>query len=71
MNDELIIHVCERCLTPSDSPEACRYCGGSKVGCKVGAADDPIRRPLIDKDGHVVTRAPLWWLKKTVPELID
>ena len=67
----VVLHVCKRCLTPSAEPEPCRYCGGQKVACRAGGEGDPLRRPLIDRRGRVITRAPIWWLHYTVPQLIE
>lgn len=65
-----VLHVCKRCLTPSGEPDPCRYCGGQKVACRTGAEGDPLRRPRMDWRGKVITRAPIWWLNYTVPDLI-
>ena len=66
-----LLHVCTRCLTPSAEADPCRYCGGQKVACRTGGEGDPLRRPLIDRGGRLLTRAPIWWLHYTVPELIE
>jgi hypothetical protein len=39
--------------------------------CKPGDPDDPCRRPLIDAKGQIKTRAPVWWLKYSVTDLMD
>jgi len=65
-----VLHVCKRCLTPSAEPDLCHYCGGQKVVCRPGGEGDPLRRPLTDRRGRVLTRAPIWWLNYTVPDLI-
>ncbi|MFQ5944149.1 MAG: hypothetical protein ACE5JF_11400 [Anaerolineales bacterium] len=71
MSEEIVIYVCKRCTTSSGEAGKCRYCGGEKVACHPGDDGDPIRRPLLDADGNVVTRAPIWWLHETIPELVD
>jgi len=68
---EAVLHVCKRCLTPSAEADPCRYCGGLKVACRPGGEGDPLRRPLTDRRGRVITRAPIWWLHYTVPQLIE
>lgn len=70
MGEETVVYVCVRCLTPAGEPGECTYCGGKRVGCKPGDPDDPCRRPLVDEGGQIRTRAPLWWLVYTVPELV-
>ncbi len=71
MSDEIIIYVCKRCTTSAGEPGKCVYCGGVKVACHPGDDGDPRRRPLLDKEGNIVTRAPIWWLHETIPELVD
>lgn len=63
------LYLCRRCLLPGDQPDPCPRCGGERLGCRPGDPDDPCRRPLTDSSGQVRTRAPLWWLRKTVPAL--
>ena len=71
MGELIKVYVCKRCLTPSGDDGTCAYCGGEKVGCRPGDPHDPCRRPLIDAEGNVKTRAPRWWLHFSVPELMD
>lgn len=63
------IYLCPKCLTPGGEPGACPECGHTRVGCRPGDPDDPCRRPLIDANGKLRTRAPLWWLQYTVRDL--
>jgi hypothetical protein len=65
------IHLCPRCLMPGDESGPCPVCGTERIYCRPGDPDDPCRRPLIDKEGRVRTRAPLWWLRHTVTRLLD
>ncbi|MDK1044687.1 MAG: hypothetical protein QGM45_03250 [Anaerolineales bacterium] len=71
MSEEIVIYVCKRCTASAGESGKCEFCGGEKVACRPGDDGDPIRKPLIDAQGNVVTRAPIWWLKHTVPQLID
>ena len=71
MSEELVIYCCKRCTASAGDPGKCEYCGGEKVPCRPGDAGDPIRRPLLDAEGNVITRAPIWWLHETIPELLD
>ncbi len=63
------LYLCPRCLLPGETPEPCPRCGGERLTCRPGDLEDPCRRPLIDSAGQVRTRAPLWWLKKTMGPL--
>lgn len=65
------VYLCPRCMLAGDSPEPCPRCGGERLTCRPGDPDDPCRRPLIDSNGRVRTRAPLWWLRLTVRDLAD
>ncbi len=65
------IYLCPNCFSPADEPGDCSKCGHARVGCRPGDPDDPCRRPLMDSDGNLRTRAPLWWLQYTVTNLTD
>lgn len=65
------VYVCSRDLIIQTEPGKCPECGRVLIECRPGPMDDPSRRPLIDAQGRVRTRAPLWWLRKTVTRLVD
>lgn len=65
------IYLCANCMLPGEGPGPCPRCGQLRVGCRPGDPDDPCRRPWIDADGRVRTRAPFWWLRKTVASLAE
>jgi hypothetical protein len=65
------VYLCARCMLPGDSPGPCPRCGQERLTCRPGDPDDPCRRPWIDAQGQVRTRAPLWWLKQTVGSLAE
>ena len=69
--DVVQVYLCPRCLTPAAEPGPCPNDGVERVGCRPGALDDPCRRPLMDVEGRVRTRAPLWWLRHTVARLTE
>ena len=71
MSEEIVIYVCRRCTASAGEPGKCEFCGGEKVACRPGAEGDPIRRPLLGPEGNVLTRAPIWWLRQTIPQLMD
>jgi hypothetical protein len=62
--------LCPRDFTPADAPGRCKVCGRQLVECEPGEAGDLSRRPLVDASGRVLTRAPVWWLRKTVASLM-
>ena len=63
------IHLCPHCLFSGAEPGACPHCGHARVTCRPGDPDDPCRRPIMDRRGRVLSRAPLWWLQYSVHEL--
>jgi hypothetical protein len=65
------VYLCPQCLTAAEQPGRCEVCGGTRLGCRLGEPDDACRRPLIDAEGRVRTRAPLWWLVHSVGPLIE
>lgn len=65
------VFLCPRCLTAADTSGNCSVCGTKRVGCRPGDPDDPCRRPLIDSQGRIRTRAPRWWLYQTIAGLAD
>ena len=59
------LYLCPNCFNALEAPqmsEPCPLCGHSLVECKPGAPDDPCRKPLMDADGDLLTRAPEWWV---------
>lgn len=71
MVEAVVVYVCVRCLTPAGEGGSCQFCGGPRVECNVGAEGDPGRRPLMTRSGEVLTRAPVWWLLRTIPQLME
>jgi hypothetical protein len=61
--------MCRRCLLADESATPCPQCGRERPLVRPGEAADPVRRPMIDREGNVRTRAPLWWLRETVADL--
>lgn len=68
---DLEVFLCPKHLLPTGQPGICADCGLELVGCRPGDPDDPCRRPLIDASGRILTRAPLWWLRYSVKELVQ
>lgn len=61
--------MCRNCLLADEEATPCPRCGRERRPVRPGAEADPVRRPLIDGQGNVRTRAPLWWLRETVADL--
>ena len=63
------VYLCPRHLIPQEKPGQCSFCDLELIECRPGDPDDPCRRPVVDEQGRVRSRAPLWWLEKTVGAL--
>lgn len=61
------LYLCPNCFAVPEEAmvgEPCVMCGHFPLlECKPGAADDPCRKPLMDGDGDLLTRAPKWWVE--------
>ena len=55
-----IVYMCEVCLRASAVAEECH--GRAMVHCDAGCAGDECTQPVIDVAGHLLTRAPGWWI---------
>ena len=64
------IYICPRCFEAQDSDGHCSKDGTKLISCRPGHPDDPCRRPLVDEDGKIRTRAPIWWLRYSVMEVL-
>jgi hypothetical protein len=70
MPDEVkMLYVCPGCFLADESPGQCPICGRTRVECNPGDPDNPCRRPPMDAEGRLLSRAPLWWLVRSVPYL--
>ena len=65
MSDQVVtvFYMCPKCLEPAIQAEPCPNCGGKRVPCRPGKADDPCRKPFRSPSGAILTRAPEWWLR--------
>ncbi len=62
MANESVLYFCHTCCRVFESyPEAHEH--DEMVECHPGELDDERRKPIIDKNGHVMTRAPRWYLE--------
>jgi hypothetical protein len=61
--------VCERCFSADERPGTCPRCGQPRREFVVGPPGDPRRQPPLDAEGHMLCRAPLWWVSLHAPYL--
>ncbi len=54
------IYVCRVCHLVGKRPLTCHP--GKSVQCDAGEPGDERSKPLFDGEGHLVTRAPKWWV---------
>lgn len=66
-----IVYLCPKCLQGQEAAGPCPNDGTQLIECEPGSRDDPARRPIIDNEGRVLTRAPRWWLNVTVREIMS
>jgi hypothetical protein len=70
MSDKaIILYVCPNCFSTDTAPGGCPDCQRARVECDPGDSDNPCRKPPMDAKGNMTSRAPLWWLAKSVPHL--
>ena len=55
-----IVYMCEVCLRSSPAAELCH--GRMMIECDAGCAGDDCTQPITDSVGHLLTRAPKWWV---------
>jgi hypothetical protein len=65
-----VVFLCPKCLIGQEAGGNCPYDGTELIECRPGSKEDPQRRPIMQTDGRVLTRAPKWWLKFTVSNLM-
>ncbi len=54
------IYVCRVCHRVGQRPLTCHP--GASAKCDAGVPGDVLSMPLFDTHGHLVTRAPKWWV---------
>jgi hypothetical protein len=55
-----IVYMCEVCLLASDTP--LEHHGRLMIQCDAGCEGDDCTQPVVDATGHILTRAPKWWV---------
>ena len=66
-----MIYICRQCFLADTVPGACPNCRQPRVECDPGDPDNPCRRPPMDAQGRILSRAPLWWVVRGAPYLRD
>ncbi len=70
MTDELtMLYVCPNCFSTDTTPGQCPECDRARLECDPGDPNNPCRKPPMDAEGHLLARAPLWWLAHSAPYL--
>lgn len=64
-----VIYICEHCFSADTAPGICPNCRQPRVECDPHDPDNPCRKPPIDAQGRILSRAPLWWLMRSAPYL--
>jgi hypothetical protein len=63
------IYICRICHRVDQRPMTCHP--GQSVTCDAGSFGDERSRPLFDKNGRLVTRAPKWWVDACMEQLTE
>ncbi len=61
MNAERLFYLCPTCFEASEIDSECHR--HRMIACDAGDWDDERRKPIIDDDGHLRSRAPRWFLE--------
>jgi len=66
MDQEQIFYMCPICFRVCESESECHE--HRMVICKTGHPGDQRRKPVTDRFGNLVSRAPLWYLEAVSKE---
>ena len=61
MSEGKFLYICPECFQVCDTEQECH--SHQMIECYTGSQGDPIRRPLTDSKGNLVSRAPRWYLE--------
>jgi hypothetical protein len=61
MDADNAFFICPFCFQVCESERECH--AHRMVECKPGKPGDERRKPIYDRDGNLVTRAPRWYLE--------
>lgn len=57
-----IIYICPECFMIAEDPRNC--CEHEMTRIDAGAPGDERSKPLMDEQGELKTRAPVWWVER-------
>ena len=61
--EKKIYYICPKCLDMTQAPPDHKGHEGRLIAVSPGPWDDERRKPPLDAHGHVMTRAPRWYLE--------
>ena len=61
MDTEQRIFICPVCFQICDKEQECH--AHRMIACEVGELGDERRKPVLDRSGNYVSRAPRWYLE--------
>jgi hypothetical protein len=61
MDDQTTLYICPQCFRACESEIECH--AHQMIECKVGQPGDERRKPVADRFGNFVSRAPRWFLE--------
>lgn len=61
MVSEKVFYICPVCFQVCDSEKECH--AHRMIECEVGELGDERRKPVLDRFGNYVSRAPRWYLE--------
>ncbi len=61
MDNERILYICPICFRVCDTDQECHE--HQMIECNPGKIGDERRKPVTDKFGNYVSRAPRWYLE--------
>ena len=61
MDQEQVFYICPKCFRVCETESECHE--HLMVICETGHPGDEKRKPVIDSDGRLVSRAQLWYLE--------
>ena len=72
MSDEdFTLYVCRTCFSVAQTPGPCPLDHGPRLRCDPGEPGNNCRKPPMDAEGRLLSRAPLWWVLRGAPYLRD
>jgi hypothetical protein len=69
MANEQVLYICPICFRVCETEELCHE--HVMVLCEPGQPGDERRKPVTDKFGNLVSRAPRWYLEAVRKEVME